>query len=97
MTLEENKDLSQFSLYELQSSLINHEHILNRSNMSLENAFFTQSFIIRGGGRERDNSRRRRRIFFIGGCSSSPRNTGGRGQNQNNSQPINQKFDRSNI
>jgi hypothetical protein len=39
VTLEENKDLSQFSLDELQASLINHEHRLNRSNMSLENAF----------------------------------------------------------
>jgi hypothetical protein len=39
VTLEENKDMSQFSLDELQASLINHEHRLNRSNMSLENAF----------------------------------------------------------
>jgi hypothetical protein len=39
VTLEEGKDLSQFSLDELQASLINHEHRLNRSNMSLENAF----------------------------------------------------------
>jgi hypothetical protein len=42
VTLEERKDLSQFSLDELQASLINHEHRLNRSNMSLENAFSTQ-------------------------------------------------------
>jgi hypothetical protein len=41
VTLEENKDMSQFSLDEMQASLINHEHRLNRSNMSLENAFST--------------------------------------------------------
>jgi hypothetical protein len=35
VTLEENKYLSHFSLDELQASLINHEHRLNRSNMSL--------------------------------------------------------------
>jgi hypothetical protein len=40
VTLEESKDLSQFSLVELQASLINHEYRMNRSNMSLENAFF---------------------------------------------------------
>jgi hypothetical protein len=51
VTLEESKDLSQFNLVELQASLINHEHRLNRSNMSLENAFFTQSSISRGRGR----------------------------------------------
>jgi hypothetical protein len=39
VTLEEGKDLSQFSVDELQASLINHEHRLNRSNMSLENDF----------------------------------------------------------
>ena len=41
VTLEENKDMSQFSLDELQASLINHENKLNRSSMSLENAFST--------------------------------------------------------
>jgi hypothetical protein len=45
VTLEERKDSSQFSLDELQVSLINHEHKLNRSNMSSKNAFFAQSFI----------------------------------------------------
>ena len=39
VTLEEGKDLSQFSVDELQASIINHEHRLNRSNMSLENDF----------------------------------------------------------
>jgi catechol-2,3-dioxygenase len=40
VTLEENKDLSQLILDEMQASLINHEHLLNRSNISLENVFF---------------------------------------------------------
>jgi hypothetical protein len=53
VTLEKNKHQSQFSLDELQASLINHEHILNRSNMSLENAFSMQSSIRFGRGRGR--------------------------------------------
>jgi hypothetical protein len=40
VTFEENKDLSHFSLDKMQASLINHEHRLNRLNMSLENAFY---------------------------------------------------------
>ena len=39
MTLEENKDIAQFTIDELQASLINHEHRINRSNISLEGAF----------------------------------------------------------
>jgi hypothetical protein len=97
VTLEENKDLSQFSLDELQASLINHEHRLNRSNMSLENAFSTQSSISHGRGRGRANSRGRGRSSARGGHSSSPANTGGRGQNQNTSQPSGQRFDKSKI
>ena len=38
-TLEENK--SQFTIDELQASLINHEHRINRSNTSLEGTFIT--------------------------------------------------------
>jgi hypothetical protein len=97
VTLEERKDLSHFSLDELQASLINHEHRSNRSNMSLENAFFMQSSISHGRGRGRDNSRGRGRSSARGGCSSNPRNTRGRGQNPNTSQPSNQKFDKSKI
>ena len=41
VTLEERKYLSRFSLDELQASLINYEHGLNRSSISLENAFLT--------------------------------------------------------
>jgi hypothetical protein len=95
VTLEENKDHSQFILDE--ASLINHEHRLNRSNMSLENAFSTQSSISPRRGRGRANSSGRGRSCARGGCSSSPRNTSGRGQNPNNSQPSNHKFDKSKI
>ena len=45
ITLEENKDMSQFNLDELQASLINHEHRINRSNTSLEDAFAAQSLV----------------------------------------------------
>ena len=51
MTLEENKDLSHFTIDELQASLINHKHKISRSNTSLEGAFATQSFISCGIGR----------------------------------------------
>ena len=61
VTLEERKDLSQFSLDEQQISFINHEHKLNRSSMSLENAFSAQSYRSHGRGRGRDNSRGRGR------------------------------------
>jgi hypothetical protein len=85
VTLEEGKDLSQFSLDELQASLINHEHRLNRSNMSLENAFFAQLSISRGRGRGRENSRGRGKSSDRSGCSSNPVNTGGRGQSPSTS------------
>jgi hypothetical protein len=32
-----------------------------------------------------------------GGCSSSHANNGGRGENQNNSQPSGQRFDKSSL
>ena len=41
VTLEENKDISVFTIDELQASLINHEHILIRTNTSLKGAFAT--------------------------------------------------------
>jgi hypothetical protein len=85
VTLEENKDMSHFGLDELQASLINHEHRLNRSNMSLENEFFTQSSIIHGRRRGRDNSRGSGRSSTRGGCSRIPANIGSRGQNKNTS------------
>jgi hypothetical protein len=40
VTLEERKDLSHFSLDEMQASLINHEHILSRSSMSERECIF---------------------------------------------------------
>ena len=85
VTLEEIKYLSQFSLDELQASLINHEHRLNRSSMSLENAFSTQSSISHGRGRGRGNSRGRGISYMRGGYSSSLGNTGGRGTNPSTS------------
>ena len=85
VTLEERKDLSQFNLDELQASLINHEHILNRTSMSSNNEFSTHSSINRGRGRGRANSRSRGRSSIGAGCSSSPGNTVGKGQNQSTS------------
>ena len=41
VTLEEHKDMSLFTIDELQDSLINHEHRLSRSHTSLEGAFAT--------------------------------------------------------
>jgi hypothetical protein len=97
VTLEESKDLSYFNLDELQDSLINHENILNRSNMSLDNAFFMQSSISLGRGRGRYNSRGRRRIYVRGGHSIILGYIGGRGQNTNTSQPSSQRTDESKI
>jgi hypothetical protein len=95
--VEESKDLSQFSLDELQASLINHEHRLNRSSMSLENAFSSQSYISRGRGRGRENSRVIGRSYVRSGCSSSPRNTSGRSQIPSTSHPSGQRNEKSKI
>ena len=38
VNLEENKDMSLFTIDELQASLINHEHKISRTNTSLEGA-----------------------------------------------------------
>ena len=97
MTLKENKDLSQFTIDELQASLINHEHRLNQSNTSLEGAFASQSYIIHGRGRGRCSSRGRGKCFFIGGCNNSPMIVTGRGQYQNHCQPSGHRFDKSKI
>ena len=79
VNLEENKDMSVFTIDEFQDSLINHEHIINRSNTSLKCAFATQSYMSRGRGKGRFNSIGRGRIFYRGGCSSSLANVTGRG------------------
>jgi hypothetical protein len=97
VTLEESKDLSRFSLDELQASLINHENRLNRSTMSLHNAFSTQSYVSCGKGRGSDNSRGKGRSFVRGGCSNSPGNIGGRGPNPSTSQPSSQRTNKLNI
>jgi len=63
-TLEENRDLTQFSLDELQDSLINHEHVFNRSNMSFENAFSTNSSISCGEEGEEINIEEKEGVFI---------------------------------
>lgn len=67
VALEETKDLSQCRIDELQASLINHEHRLKKSDISLENTFAAQSFITHGRGRGESNSRGRGRSSPIGG------------------------------
>ena len=42
VTLEEHIDMSTFTIDELQDSLINHEHRLNRTQKSLEGVFAPQ-------------------------------------------------------
>ena len=94
VTLEEHTDMTTFTTVELQYSLINHEHRLNRTQTSLEGAFASQSSISHGRGRGRNNSRGRGRNFSRGGHNSSPVDIAGRGQNQNTSQPSGHKFDK---
>ena len=94
VTLEENKDMSLFTIDELQASLVNHEHIISRTNTSLEGAFAAQSSIRHGRGRGRINSRGRGIKFSRGGCSISPVGVNGRGQNQNQSHPSGHGFDK---
>ena len=50
-TIEEEKDLSQFTLEELTRSLLSHEARLNQEEESLTNAFSTQASLSRGLGR----------------------------------------------
>ena len=83
LTLEENKDMTVFTIDELQASLINHEHIVNKTNISLECSFAAQSSTSHGRGRERNNSRGIGRSFSRGGCNNNPTNFAGRGHNQN--------------
>ena len=51
VSLEENKDMTVFTIDELQVSRINHEHKINRTNTLSEGAFATQSSISRGRDR----------------------------------------------
>eukprot|EP00253_Pinus_taeda_P036700 PITA_36700 len=85
-TIEETKDLSNFSVDELPASLITHEQRLSRNeNSSLEQAFKTQMSFGRGRGQGRGNKRGRGRSQNRGG-RSSPANAEGRGTNPNQNQ-----------
>ena len=77
ITLEENKDMSQFNLDELQASLINHEHRINRSNTSLEDTFVAQSSVSHGRGTGRYNSRGKGISSSRGGHGRNPMNVAG--------------------
>eukprot|EP00253_Pinus_taeda_P006913 PITA_06913 len=85
-TVEETKDLSNFSVDELHASLITHEQRLSRNeNSSLEQAFKTQMSFGRGRGQGRGNKRGRGRSQNRGG-RNNPSNAQGRGNNPNQNQ-----------
>ena len=92
VTFEENKYLSKFTVDEFQSSLINHEHRIGRSNTSLEGAFVAHPSIIRGRGTRISNSRCRGRCFSK--HSNIPEIVVVRGQNINPTHPSHHKFDK---
>eukprot|EP00253_Pinus_taeda_P035659 PITA_35659 len=85
-TIEETKDLTNFSVDEQHASLITHENRLSRNeNSFLEHAFKTQISFGRGRGQGRGNKRGRGRSQNRGG-RNSPSNTQGRGSNPNQNQ-----------
>ncbi len=85
-TIEETKDLTNFTVDELHASLITHEQRLSRNeNSSLEQAFKTQMSFGRGRGQGRGNKRGRGRSQNRGG-RNSPSNAQGRGSNPNQNQ-----------
>eukprot|EP00253_Pinus_taeda_P022060 PITA_22060 len=85
-TIEETKDLSNFSVDELHASLITHEQRLSRNeNSSLEQAFKTQMSFGRGRGQGKGNKRGRGRSHNRGGRNSLA-NAQGRGSNSNQNQ-----------
>lgn len=85
-TIEETKNLSNFSVDELHASLITHEHRLSRNeNSSLEKAIKTQMSFGRGRGQGRGNKRGRGRSQYRAGRKSST-NVQGRGNNPNQNQ-----------
>eukprot|EP00253_Pinus_taeda_P031403 PITA_31403 len=85
-TIEETKDLSNFSVDELHASLITHEQRLSRNeNSSLEQAFKTQMSFGRGRGQGKGNKRGRGRSQNRGG-RNSPANAQGRGSNSDQNQ-----------
>eukprot|EP00253_Pinus_taeda_P026417 PITA_26417 len=85
-TIEETKDVSNFSVDELHASLITHEQRLSRNeNSSMEHAFKTQMSFGRGRGQGKGNKRGRGRGQNRGG-RNSPANVQGRGSNPNQNQ-----------
>ena len=85
-TIEETKDLSNFSVDELHASLITHEQrFSSNENSSLEQAFKTQMSFGRGRGQGRGNKRGRGRSQNRGG-RNNPTNAQGRGSNPNQNQ-----------
>eukprot|EP00253_Pinus_taeda_P017412 PITA_17412 len=85
-TIEETKDLSNFSVDELHVSLMTHEQRLSRNEKSsLEQAFKTQMSFGRGRGQGRGNKRGRGRSQNRGGRNSLE-NAQGRGNNSNQNQ-----------
>eukprot|EP00253_Pinus_taeda_P014079 PITA_14079 len=85
-TIEETKDLSNFSVGEVHASLITHEQRLSRNeSSSLEQAFKTQMCFGRGRGQGRGNKKGRGRSQKRGG-RNSPANAQGRGNNPNQNQ-----------
>eukprot|EP00253_Pinus_taeda_P009530 PITA_09530 len=85
-TIEETKDLSNFSVDELHASLITHEQRLSRNeNSSLQQAFKTQMSFGRGRGQGRGNKSGRGRSQNRG-VRNSPANAQGRGSNLNQNQ-----------
>ena len=85
-TIEETKDLTNFSVDELHASLMTHEKRLGRNeNSSLEHAFKTQMSFGRGRGKGRGNKRGRGRSQNKGGRNSLE-NSQGRGSNPNQHQ-----------
>eukprot|EP00253_Pinus_taeda_P016920 PITA_16920 len=85
-TIEETKDISNFSVDELHASLITHEQRLSSNeNSSLEQAFKNQMSFGRGRGQGRGNKKGRGRSQNRGG-RNSPANAQGRGSNSNQNQ-----------
>eukprot|EP00253_Pinus_taeda_P031358 PITA_31358 len=85
-TIEETKDLSNFSVDELHASLITHEQRLSRNEYSsLEQAFKTQMSFRRGRGQGKGNKSGRGGSQNRGG-RNSPANAQGRGSNSDQNQ-----------
>jgi len=102
VAIEENKDLTQFTVDELSASLMSHEHRLNRGTYSSsEQALKTQMSFGRGRGHGRANKRNRGRSQNRGRHNLA--NTSGRSSNQNQNegssqnQAHGQRYDKSKV